>query len=366
MVGTGLLLLRKERQRMRKPQPLHPGDTVAAISLSFGAAGELPNRYEVGKAQVEQTFGLRVIETRHALRSAEWLYRNPQARADDLMEAFADPHIKGIISTIGGDDSIRILPFLDVEVIRRNLKIFLGFSDTTVTHLACYRAGLTSFYGTSLMAGFAENGGMHTYQIDDLRRTLFSVEPAGLIAPNTDGWTSAFLDWADPTNQQRVRPLTPSTGWRFLQGQGQMEGHLLGGCIEVLENIKGTDYWPPLAAWDGAILFLETAEFDEGAEPYVRPQQLIWILRNYAAQGILSKLSGIILGRPYYNRYADEYDQALLTVVREEEGLDQLAIISGMDFGHTAPTFTLPYGIQARIDCEAQTFSFLESGLSAG
>lgn len=282
------------------------------------------------------------------------------------MEAFADSRIKGIISTIGGDDSIRILPFLDVNVIRGNPKVFLGLSDTTVTHFACYRAGLTSFYGTSLMGGFAENGGMHSYQIDDLRRTLFSVEPAGIIAPNAGGWTSEFLDWADPANQQRVRQLNPSTGWRFLQGQGQVNGHLLGGCVEVLEDIKGTDYWPPLVAWDRAILFLETAEFDEGAEPYVRPQQLTWILRNYAAQGILAKLNGIILGRPYHNRYADEYDQALLTVVREEQGLDRLAIISGMDFGHTSPAFTLPYGIQARIDCEAQTFHLLESGLSAG
>ncbi len=349
---------------MRKPQPLYPGDTVAAISLSFGGAGAFPNRYQVGKAQLEETFGVRVVETRHALRSAEWLNRNPQARAEDLMEAFADSQIKGIISTIGGDDSVRILPFLDLTVIQNNPKIFLGMSDTTVAHMACYRAGLTSFYGTSLMSGFAENGGMHAYQIDDLHRTLFSVEPAGVIAPNANGWTSEFLDWTDPTNQQRVRSLTPSTGWRFLQGQRQTEGHLLGGCVEVLEFLKGTDYWPPMASWDNAILFLETAEFDADNQPLVRPQQLVWILRNYAAQGILAKLNGIILGRPYHNQYAHEYDQALLTVVREEQGLNQLPIISGMDFGHTSPTFTLPYGIQARIDCDAQTFSLIESGLS--
>ncbi len=350
---------------MRKSQPLYPGDTVAAISLSFGGAGAFPNRYQVGKSQLEETFGVRVVETRHALRSAEWLNRNPQARAEDLMEAFADSQIKGIISTIGGDDSIRILPFLDLAVIRSNPKIFLGMSDTTVAHMACYRAGLTSFYGTSLMGGFAENGGMHAYQVDDLRRTLFSVEPAGVIVPNAGGWTSEFLDWTDATNQQRVRPLTPPTGWRFLQGRGQTEGHLLGGCVEVLEFLKGTDYWPPLEAWDKAILFLETAEFDTGTEPLVRPQQLVWILRNYAAQGILAKLNGIILGRPYHNQYAHEYDQALLTVVREEQGLNHLPIISGMDFGHTSPTFTLPYGVQAQIDCDAQTFSLVESGLSA-
>lgn len=349
---------------LRKPRPLQPGDTVAAISLSFGGAALFPHRYRAGKAQLEQTFGLRVVETPHALRSADWLYRNPQARADDLMEAFADPQIKAIISIIGGDDSIRTLPFLDLAVIRNNPKIFLGFSDTTVTHLACYRAGLASFYGTSLLVGFAENGGMHPYQVADLRRTLFSAEPVGIVAPNADGWTSEFFDWSITANQQRVRVLTPATGWRFLQGEGVVDGPLLGGCVEVLEMLKGTDYWPPLSAWNGAILFLETAEFSPNGEPYVQPEQLTWILRNYAAQGILAKLSGILVGRPYHNRYVEEYDQALLRVVRDEQGLDQLPIISGMDFGHTCPTFTLPYGLRASIDSDTRTFNLLESGVS--
>ncbi|MBD2701244.1 LD-carboxypeptidase [Spirosoma sp. BT702] len=347
---------------LTKPKSLQPGDTVATISLSWGGAATFPHRYEVGKSQLEQTFGLRVVETRNALRPADWLYRNPQARADDLMEAFADPQIKAIISIIGGDDSIRTLPFLDVTVIRDNPKIFLGFSDTTVTHLACYRAGLSSFYGTSLLVGFAENGSMHAYQVADLRRTLFASKPTGVIEPNKDGWTSTFFDWAEPANQQLIRPLTSPTGWRFLQGRSQIEGRLVGGCVEVLEMLKGTDYWPPLSAWDGAILFLEMAEFDLNSEPLIRPQQLAWILRNYAAMGILSKLNGILLGRPYHNRYVDEYDQALIQVVRDEQGLDQLPIISGMDFGHTAPTFTLPYGCMARIDPDKQTFELLESG----
>ena len=92
---------------------------------------------------------MEVVETRHALRAAEWLAAHPQARAEDLMEAFADPGVAGIISTIGGDDSIRVLPFLDLAVIRDNPKVFLGFSDTTVTHLACHKAGLGTFYGPS-------------------------------------------------------------------------------------------------------------------------------------------------------------------------------------------------------------------------
>jgi muramoyltetrapeptide carboxypeptidase LdcA involved in peptidoglycan recycling len=72
------------------------------------------------------------------------------------MEAFADPSIKAVISNIGGDDSIRMLKYIDLDVIRNNPKIFLGFSDSTVTHFICLKAGLSSFYGTSLLVGFAE------------------------------------------------------------------------------------------------------------------------------------------------------------------------------------------------------------------
>ena len=219
---------------MQKPPKLQPGDKVAAISLSWGGPGTFPWRYAAGKKQLEDEFGLQVVETRHALRHADWLKRNPQARADDLLEAFADPGIKAIISTIGGDDSIRILPYLDLEVVRAHPKIFMGYSDTTITHLACYRAGLVSFYGPSIMAGFGENGGLFPYLVDSVRRTLFSAAAPGEMRPNRAGWTVESLDWGDPANQSRPRKLNPPEDWKFLQGQGARRGRLLGGCMKIL------------------------------------------------------------------------------------------------------------------------------------
>jgi len=205
---------------MIKPQKLQPGDKVATVSLSWGGPGTVPHRYEAGKKQLQAEFGLVVVEMPHTLREAGWLHRNPQARAEDLMAAFNDPSIKGILSTIGGDDSIRLLPYLDLNVIQSNPKIFMGYSDTTITHLACFRAGLGTFYGPSIMAGFAENGGIFPYMVESVRKTLFSSEPVGRIASNPDGWTVENLAWADPANQTRRRKLNQSTGWRFLQGRG--------------------------------------------------------------------------------------------------------------------------------------------------
>jgi muramoyltetrapeptide carboxypeptidase LdcA involved in peptidoglycan recycling len=344
--------------QMIKPRKLKKGDKIATISLSWGGAGELPDRYHTGKRQLEETFGVEVVETRNALKPAAWIDKNPRARADDLLEAFADPSIKAIFTNIGGEDSLRTLPWIDLDVIRDNPKIFLGFSDSTVTHFCCYKAGLTSYYGTSMLVGFAENGGIHGYQQRDLNKTLFSNETIGRIWPNDEGWTSERLEWADPENQKIKRKLIESSGWRFLQGEGIVEGELLGGCLEVLEFLKDTAYWVSAEGWKGKILFIEISEAG------MKPANFRWVIRNYAASGIMKNLHGLIVGRPYNNTYWKEYDDALIKVIREEEGLYKLPIITGMDFGHTCPVFTIPYGVRAQIDGINRSFSIVENGVS--
>jgi muramoyltetrapeptide carboxypeptidase LdcA involved in peptidoglycan recycling len=342
-----------------KPPKLNPGDTIATVSLSWGGPSVFPHRYQAGVRQIQEEFGLQVVEMPNTLRDADWLARNPKARADDLLQAFADASIKGIFSTIGGDDSIRTLPFMDFDIIRDHPKIFLGYSDITISHLVCYKANLVSFYGPSIMAEFAENCGMFPYMIQSLRKTLFSSDPIGEVKPSTEGWTVERLDWADPANQDIRRKLNASSGWKFLQGQGIHRGHLVGGCLEVLDWARGTEIFP--GQWQNAILFLETSE--EAPPPCV----LTRILRVFATMGILPQLSGILFGRPggeiSPETFAD-YDRAILQVVTEEQGLTDLPIITHMDFGHTAPMFVLPYGAQAEIDCEQQTFVITENAVT--
>jgi muramoyltetrapeptide carboxypeptidase LdcA involved in peptidoglycan recycling len=344
---------------MIKPPKLHPGDKITTVSLSWGGPSVFPHRYQAGVGQLQDEFGLRVVEMPHTLKDAGWLAKHPKARADDLMQAFADPSIKGIFATIGGDDSIRLLPFVDLDLIRENPKVFLGSSDTTVSHLMCYQAGLVSFYGPRIMVEFAENGGMFPYMVQSLRKMIFSSDVIGEIQASTEGWTVEHLDWADPASQNIQRKLNPSTGWRFLQGQGLRRGHLIGGCLEVFDWTRGTEIFPE--NWQDAILFLETSE---EAPP---PEYLERILRVFAAMGILEKLSGILFGRPGGEippENFEEYDQAILQAVREEAGLTELPVVTNMDFGHTAPIFLLPYGIQAEIDVENRRFSITESAVT--
>lgn len=347
-------------QNLIKPNALKEGDKIAAITLSWGGPGTFPHRYEAGKRQLEETFNVEVVETRHALKPADWIYNNPQARAEDMMEAFSDPSIKAIIATIGGEESVRILPHLDISVLKKNPKIFMGYSDTTVAHFACFKAGLTSFYGPSIMSGFAENGGIFPYMEKSVRDHLFSATPVDVVEPNNEGWTVEHLDWSNPENQAKKRKLRHPTGPQTIQGSGIVQGHLMGGCVEVMEMLKGTDYWPEKDKWKGAILFLETSEEGPDVTHFTR-----WI-RNYGSQGILSDVNGILLARPggqLNDEQLFQYDKALKDVVSKELGLTNLPIITQMDFGHTDPMFVLPYGVQAKINCDKESFSILESGI---
>ena len=343
-----------------KPKMLRPGSRVAAISLSWGGPGTIPYRYQIGKKQFEEEFDVTVIETEHALRDADWIAQNPKARADDLMAAFADDTIDGIISTIGGEDSIRTLPYLDLELIRNNPKVFMGFSDTTISHTACFKAGIVSFYGPSFMAGFAENCGLFPYMVDSVRHSLFSAEPIGVIEPNRTGWTVEYLPWENPENQSIRRKLEPCTGWKFHQKEGIVEGQLFGGCVDVLDWLRGTDYFPDAGDLQGAILFLETSE------EALPPSFLTRFVRCLAAMGILEGLGGILLGRPGGGVDIDtfpEYDTALCEAVREEHGCIDIPIVTNMDFGHTDPMFVIPIGMQVRLDSAKQEIAINEAAV---
>lgn len=340
---------------MIKPRTLRPGDRLATISLSRGWPSVYPRAYQDGKRQLQEGFGVEVIESRHALADVEWLAAHPEARAADLMEVLKDPTIHGIVSTIGGDDSIRLLPFLDYSVIRENPKVFLGYSDSTVTHFAFLKAGVTSFYGPSLMAGFDENGGLSPYMEQSIRQLLFSPSPSTLISPNPDGWTSDSFEWGNADRNRRRRKLRPSSGWKWLQGSGLHSGRLIGGCLEVVDWLRGTAVWPEPAVWRNSILFLEVSE-DQPS-----PTSVTYMLRSLAATGAINgEVRGILFGRPYGDESSfGAYDDALLRVLSELR-LTSIPVITRMDFGHTDPKLTLPLGVAAEIDCDARQIRLTE------
>ena len=341
---------------LKKPKKLQPGDKIATVSPSWGGAGdsELRWRYDQGVKRVESIFGLEVLPMPNSLKGSEYLYEHPQARAEDLMTAFKDKSIKGIFANIGGEESIRLLPYIDFNIIRKNPKIFMGYSDVTITHLFCHKAGISSFYGPAILTDFAENVEMDSYTVDMLKRILFSDEVIGKVKPALK-WTSERLEWHE-RNKNRRRKMLPNHGYEVLQGSGVVQGRLIGGCIEVLEFAKGTEIWPEQKHWKDSILFFETSE--EKPEPSF----IKYWLRNYAAQGILQMANGIVFGKPQDEKYYESYKEVILQVMKEY-GLEYLPILYNLNFGHTEPKIVLPYGVMAKINCDKGTFSILESGV---
>ena len=341
---------------LKRPEKLKTGDIVATVSLSWGGAGDsdLLWRYQLGKQRLEEVFGLKVIEMEHTLKGSDFIYKHPEARAKDLMDAFKNTDIKAIFSCIGGDDSIRLLPYIDFDIIRKNPKIFIGYSDSTITHLMCYKAGLMSFYGPSILAEFAENIKIFDYTSNYIKKVLFNNNPIGLI-PASEKWTGERIGWTED-NKNISKKLIKNSGYEFLQGTGTAKGRLFGGCIEVLEMAKGTRIWPDESAFDDIIIFFESSE----DTPH--PDNLLYWLRNYAALGILQKAKAILFGKPYQGIYFDEYKEVIKTIVDENKLFDT-PIVYNMTFGHNQPMCILPYGGLAEINCEDKSFSILESGV---
>ncbi|MDR1464805.1 MAG: LD-carboxypeptidase [Oscillospiraceae bacterium] len=340
--------------RLIQPLQLRPGDKVAAVSLSSGSAGE-PNlrwRTDYGVSRLE-AMGLRVVPAQNALRGSDFLYRRPEARAEDLMAAFADPEIKGIFSYIGGEESIRLLPFIDYGLIRRNPKWFVGYSDATVTHFMCYKAGLSSLYGPAILSDLAENVALPEYTDRWLSRALFSAEPLGEIPP-AESFASGFPDWGDEeATKATPRTFLPNRGHELLQGEGTARGRLVGGCLEVLDWLRGMELFPPAGDFEGAVLFLETSE------DMPPPHRFRYILRALGAVGVLGAIRGMIFGKPYGEKYDGEYKAELRLVLAEFDRQD-LPVLWNLSFGHCEPKFCLPYGALAEIDCGRAAFRILE------
>ena len=128
------------------------------------------------------------------------------------------------------EDSIRTLPYLDLDLIQKNPKVFMGFSDTTISHAACFKAGIVSFTVPHLCRICRKRWNVSVYGGIGSTHPLFA-EPIGVIEPNRAEWTVEHLPWENPENQLIRRKLNPCTGWRFHQEEGVVEGHLLGAAL---------------------------------------------------------------------------------------------------------------------------------------
>lgn len=342
----------------KKPERLRPGDTVAVVSPSWGGPSCFPHVYESGLKTI-RGWGLKIKEYPSARREAAFLRANPKFRAEDINAAFSDPEVRAVIASIGGNDSVRILPFLDKAALSGTPKILMGYSDTTTLHVYLNLAGVASLYGPSVMAGLSQAESLPAEFREHVRKILFEPEAAYSYSPYKE-YSEGYPDWGKAENVGKISVPRPNGGWRWLQGSRACSGELFGGCLEVLEMLKGTAFWPSREFWKGKVLFLETSE-DKPPLWYIDQ-----VLRNYGMLGVFENINGLIFSRPM--RYSDEekvkLDQALLRLSAQEFGRPDLPIVSNFDIGHTDPQLILPLGIRAELDPAAKSVRLIERWLT--
>lgn len=346
---------------MTKPNRLKKGDKVAIVSLSRGMLGEdkFIHILDIAKKRLEKEYGLEVVVMSNALKGIEYLYNNPEARAEDLMNAFKNKEVKAIINAIGGDDTIRLLPYIDFDIIRNNPKIFMGFSDTTVNHFMMYKAGLVSYYGGSLMNNWGEYVEINEYTKNALENAFFNPTKTYEIK------SSPYCSYEDKkvyfnvNNINKKREVEKEViGYEVLQGKGTAWGRLLGGCAETFVYLIGTPLWPKLKEWKDKILFIEVSDEDKSSD--LPEYYFAWILRNLEAQGIFNVIKGIIMGKPCIKEKYQSYKEILYDVVSNEGRHYELPIIYNVNFGHAYPIGIIPIGLECELDLNNKKITILE------
>lgn len=327
------------------PEPLKKGDTVAVLSMSWGGPSVFPHVYEGGKKYLEEALGLRVKEYWSTRAPANEVAMNPERRAKDVMEAFRDPDVKAIFASIGGDDSMLLLPYLNFEEIRNHPKLVMGSSDTTTLLTALAAHKMISLHGPAIMAGFAQAASMPRKWHEHIREILFNQTGKKIRLPSFVEYSDGYVDWKE-VGESKIKEWKKTDGWHWLNGDKKITGRVIGGCVEVLEFLKGTEYWPKRNLWKKAVLLLETSE-EKPTIDYVKRA-----LRNYGLQGILQNLSGLIVGRArdYSDEEKKELDDMVRDVVTREFGCKDIVILTNFDVGHTEPQWIIPIGGKIMLD----------------
>ena len=334
---------------------LKKGDKIAIVSLSWGGLGDknLIHKYYIAKERLENDFSLEVVTMPNALKGTEYIYNHPDKRAKDLMDAFKDDSIKGIFCAIGGDDTIRLLPYIDYEIIKNNPKIFMGYSDTTVNHFMMNKASLVSFYGPSIMAEFGEYVKMFDYTKEAVNNILFN-DCKNYEIKSSEVWSSDYLEWNEKNINTSKKLIKELHGYEILQGNGVITGKLLGGCIDVFPMIVGTEIWPAKEEWKDKILLIETSE------DRPNPIYITYYLRNLGALGIFDEIKGIIVGKPQAEQYYYEYKEVYKKVLKEFNK-EMLPVLYNVNIGHSEPIGILPLGTEIEVDFDKKKIYLKES-----
>lgn len=317
------------RSKKIKPRVLKAGDTIALVAP--GTAVSDPDDIQAAVEACEY-FGLKPLLGKNVASGSGYKTRTREERLEDLHDAFRNEEVNGIICVRGGYGSGDLLDKVDYDLIKRNPKVFVGYSDITALHLGIsHYADLVTFHGPVALSSFSD------FTVEYFKKALFLTEPIGVVK--------------NPDTLSGIRPAYPT---RTIV-PGIAEGDLVGGNLSLISALNGTPYEIDTK---NKILFIE----DVGEEPY-RIDRMLTQLRlagkfDEAAGIVFGKCAGCDSSGPYPS---SAWDYSLGEVADEILGRLEIPVFYGLLFGHTSLQATLPLGVSARLDADAHTLEILES-----
>lgn len=323
-----------------KGSRLNKRDTIGVIAPSYPFPMEGKNDYYdwylKGKNELE-SMGFLLKESKNLRKEKWWFAGTAEERAEDINSMFADPEVKAIIAHDGGYSAIATLEYLDYDLIKKNPKPLLGFSDITILH--------TAIYTKTAMVGF------HTELLNYSLGRIWNVDK-----PEHKEYSKSLLQSALTSAKPlgEIKPLTQWTCWR----SGTAEGKLFGGALSLVSALVGTSYFPKKDDLRGAVLFFEMDD-----APTYRLQRCLYQLKY---SGVLDVISGIIVGK-LHNILPTGWEgmehptnkEVIMDVLRDYT----FPILADVDFGHESINIPMLIGVNAKIDAERLYFEQTDAGV---
>lgn len=321
---------------MITPKKLQPGDEIRVIAPSRNASILSKEGIELAKERLER-LGFHVSFGNYIFEDDLQHSSSIEHRIEDLHAAFADPHVKAILTVIGGFNSNELLPYLDYELIRNNPKIFCGYSDITAIATAITaRCGFVTYSGPHFSSFQMEKA--QDYQTSAFLSAVTEEAPYMLAASSEwsdDAW------YADEVNRN-----FEETEWK-VYNEGTAEGTIWGGNLCTLNLLQGTAYMPELT--DG-ILFVED---DYMVTPELFARDLTSLLQACRST------KALVIGR--FQRQSNMTEEQLHFILDKHPALKTIPVLYNVDFGHTQPIFTFPIGGFGTVNTGTKTINITKS-----
>ncbi|MEK4194874.1 S66 peptidase family protein [Paenibacillus sp. FSL L8-0323] len=306
---------------------LKPGDELRIISPSRSLSLIDAQQRKIAKEQLER-LGFRISISTNSFETDDFVSSSIDSRIEDLHEAFLDPKVKGILTSIGGFNSNQLLRYIDYSIIAENPKRLCGYSDITALSNAIYaQTGLVTYSGPhfSTFAMLHDN----EYTIEYFRRLMMDNKEI-LVQPSKH-WSDD--EWyLDQENRIFIKNEGP-----FIINDGEAKGTIIGGNLCTLNLLQGTEYMPSLK---NSILFIED---DYESAPATFDRDLQSLIHQPEFEGV----KGLVIGR--FQKESRMSKKLLTTIIRSKEELSDIPVIADVDFGHTSPMITFPVGGQANV-----------------